>query len=55
MTITQGLKNLCGLEILDLIDSSINIDIAELMDRLPLCTRENKNLQLQELHLGQVR
>jgi Leucine-rich repeat (LRR) protein len=52
MTITQGLKNLCGLEILDLTDSSINIDIAELMDRLPLCTRENKSLQLQELHLG---
>jgi Leucine-rich repeat (LRR) protein len=50
MTITQGLKNLCGLEILDLTVSSISIDIAELMDRLPLCTREN--LQLQELLLG---
>jgi hypothetical protein len=29
MTITQGLKNLCGLEILDLTDSSINIDMAD--------------------------
>ncbi|ONM42197.1 LRR receptor-like serine/threonine-protein kinase GSO2 [Zea mays] len=49
ITITQGLKNLCGLEILDLSANRINRDIAELMDRLPLCTREN--LQLQELHL----
>ncbi|CAD6270720.1 unnamed protein product [Miscanthus lutarioriparius] len=50
MTIPQGLKNLCSLEILDLSYSWINRDIAEFMERLPLCTGEN--LHLQELHLG---
>jgi Leucine-rich repeat (LRR) protein len=48
----DALGNLCGLEILDLWNSRINGDITEFMDRLPLCTRENKNSQLQELQLG---